>query len=109
MKKYFLAILVLLIVGMQSSLAMAEKDEYGFDNHTYYDIFIQSGDGNVSIIKNVEIEGFKEVLGRTFLIVRSSSSFKIKDEDGFILFDAIVAILPDRNFRVEKSSGRRLK
>ena len=80
--------------------ARAALNNFGFDDSLKYDIYFTSGEDTVSVVKSIQILEVRDVAGRKFLVVKSQG-FKLKPEDGFILFDAIVAIFPDRNFDVK--------
>lgn len=83
-------------------LVHAKLNEYGFEDHMRYDIYFYNGEYSTAVIKNVDIEGFREIAGRTFLVIKSHE-FKLKQTEGFILFESITAILPGGNFRVHTS------
>lgn len=98
-KKIFIGIALILLL---SSPVFALKDAQNiFDDRTNYDIYFYSGDGQATVLKRVEIIRFQDIAGRTFLVIHSSG-FNLKDQEGFILFEAISAILPSRKFNVEK-------
>lgn len=72
-----------------------------FKSNVAYNIYFEHGESNYAVLDNVEIVRFEEIAGKVFVVVHSSG-FKLKEEEGFILFDSIAAILPDRNFRVKE-------
>jgi len=76
------------------------EEDY-FDDKLSYNIYFKSGDDSMAVMERVEIVGFKELAGKVFLVVRSSM-FTLQDTDGYILFDAITAILPDKNFNIQR-------
>ena len=104
-----------LAAGMTFWLSLSSAAEFQnldvsklFDDRISYDIYFSSGDVSTNVVNSVEILRFEEVAGKTFLVIRSSG-FNLKEEEGFILFDSISAILPDRNIKVEKTKGIRLR
>lgn len=70
-----------------------------FKENISYDIYFTGYDGYNTVVKNVEIIGFDEINGKTFLVVRPSG-FKLKEVDGFVLFEAVVAIFPNQEFKI---------
>ena len=77
-----------------------EKSIAPFDRATSYDIYFYCDDDSKCVVKNVEIAGFQEIYGKTFIDVKPYG-FKLKDTDGYILFDSVSAILPNQDFRVD--------
>jgi hypothetical protein len=75
-----------------------------FDDSISYDVYFLSGDNITNVVRSVEIIRFEEIAGKSFLVVRAAG-FNLKNEDGFILFDSISAILPDRKIKVEQTKG----
>ena len=71
-----------------------------FDSHLSYDIYFEGGSERTHILRNVEIVQIQEIGGKTFLVVRAAD-FSIKKSEGFILFNAIKAILPYRELQVK--------
>jgi len=78
-----------------------------FDDRYTYDVYFNSGEGFTTIAEGVEIDGFKEINGEIFLLIRSKA-FKLQPADGFILFSSITAILPTSNFRVKNLNKSKL-
>jgi len=75
-----------------------------FDEKITYDIYFSNSEG-ATIIKSVQILGFQEIGEKLFLVVQPNG-FSLKDYEGYIRFDSIQAILPDRNFQVNDSSKK---
>lgn len=96
-----MALIALLSLGQP---LFAAQNYYGFDEKIEYDIYFYSGESFTSVLENVTILGFQQIGGKDFLIVRSKG-FKLSEEAGYILFDSIIAILPDRNFKVGKTDA----
>ena len=82
----------------------AASGDFDFDDRLTYDIFFSIAEDRQSVVEHVSIEGFTEIAGKKFLVVKSRG-LKLSEEEGYILFESIVAILPDRNFKVKKSSS----
>ena len=77
-----------------------------FDKDSTYDIYFEAGyDSEKFIIKGVEIVGFQEIGGKTFLVIKAGG-FNLKEDNGFVLFDSVAAILPNWQFKVERLPGR---
>lgn len=76
------------VLTFAPSQAWAEMKTLDFNENTYYDIYFA-----YTVVKGVRIQGLKDVQGARFLVV-STSNLKTKDTQGYILFDAIKAILP---------------
>ena len=102
-KKYFKIFLLTGITtfGLIQPLLAADysKSVLPFDKATSYDVYFYSGEENKCVIKDVEIAGFREIGGKSFLVIKAYG-FKLKDVEGFILFDSVAAILPNHEFRV---------
>lgn len=76
-----------------------------FEKGTAYNIYFISGESNYVVLEDAEIVRFEEIGGRSFVVVRSAG-FSLQDDEGFILFDSVAAILPDKNFRVRQISSK---
>jgi len=115
LNNYFIQALRVLIVlflcfilGNKASAKDETEDELFFDKKINYDIYIESGDRVSTVIENVKIVRFEEIKGREFIVVESSG-FRLKDESGYILFDSVLAILPQDHFRVHTSPSQKGK
>lgn len=109
-KRITLLFFVLIIIFSVKS-AYSEPlpmDKSMFDPNIGYKIFFNGYDGQVNLIENVEIVGFTQIGGKDFLMIKSAG-FSLSNEKGYILFDAITAIIPDRNIKVNriKASGQK--
>lgn len=82
--------------------------DLGFDERVQYDIYFRTSGEEISVINDVEIERMQEIGGRSFLVVKSKG-FKLQEAEGFILFDEIIAILPEGNFRINPAQRIRIK
>lgn len=102
MRKHIFWIVVLFMGSMLFISPVQAEDYYRFERNLTYDIYFNSAEEHVSVINDVEIKGFEEIAGRTFLVIRAKG-FKLSEEEGYILFDSVTAILPERNFRVNKA------
>ena len=77
-----------------------------FEKGTMYDIYFEAGYNNDKfIIKGVEIVGFQDIGGKNFLVIKAGG-FNLKEDNGFVLFDSVAAILPNWQFRVERLPGK---
>lgn len=94
------------IVFIQMSDAQAKKKGI-FDDRYSYDIYFSTGYKLTSVLESVDIVGFEEIAGKTFLVVETSN-FSLQDSNGYILFDSVTAIVPDRNFKVKNVDKLRL-
>ena len=104
------SILICLCVGsVLCATTVESKENYHnaqriFDDRIAYDIYFSSSDYQTTVAHSVEIIRFEEIGNKTFLVIRSAG-FSLKDEEGFILFDSVLAILHDRNFKVQHHTG----
>lgn len=104
MKKMIrLVVLVVCLINIHSIFVFAEdKEEMIFDKRQSYNIYFHSFDDSYSaVIEDVQIIRFQEIANKTFLVIKAKG-LKLTEEEGFILFDSISAILPERNFRVKE-------
>jgi hypothetical protein len=100
MKKSVIQYLLLaLVIFLPVLSAQAGVNQFGFDESLHYDIYYAGPYSDTSIVRDVTIKDVKEIGGKTFLVVRAYG-FKLNEEDGFILLDSVVAILPQGNFTV---------
>ena len=93
---------MILSAGPSIFAAEYSKGALPFDKATSYDVYFNSGDENKCLIKDVEIAGFQDIGGRTFLVIKAYG-FRLKEIEGYILLDSIVAILPNHEFRVNSA------
>ena len=91
----FLFMLVLLIAGITRADSLL-----GFDSSLGYDIYFGSGEQESTVVREVDIVGFKDIGQKTFVVVKIHE-FKLKDVEGYILLDSVRAILPHGHFRVQ--------
>jgi len=81
--------------------AQSSEEDTIFNKNIYYNIYFKGSDENVSIIESVEILGYQKIMGRVFMIVKAHGSLSLKEEKGYILFEAVTAIIPERNFQIK--------
>ena len=103
---------IMTVLGIFTATVAKAADQYDmasadFDDRKNYDIYFDTGEGGSPVIKHVQIVGYKEISGKVFLVIRSGG-FNSKDYEGYILFDAITAILPEKNFSMEPSKEKRI-
>jgi len=79
-----------------------------FDAKLSYDVYVDAGDGSLSAIGDVEILRLTDVGGKSFLVVRRAG-FTFNREEGYILFDHIRAILPNRKLKIPSSQSIKIK
>lgn len=72
-----------------------------FERDTIYDIYFEAGHNDKFIIRGVEIVGFQDIGGKNFLVIKAGG-FNLKQDEGFILFDSVSAVLPNWQFKVER-------
>ena len=102
--RLFFATALIFILFSGNAKAQQQPTYLQFDEKTTYDIYFSHSE-ELTIIKSVRILGFQEIGEKLFLVVQPNG-FSLKDYEGFILFDSIQAILPDRNFQVDDSKKR---
>jgi len=104
MPQRFWNILLFLSLFVASPALIAGAQNGIFDGNTTYDVYFSSSDHDVIVAESVKVLRFEEIAGRTFVVIQSSG-FNLKDQEGYVLFDAISAILPDKNFRLRNKKG----
>lgn len=107
-KIFFAVVLLAVLFGLAAfprRAAFAQNNASKlFDDSISYDVYFLSGESTTNVVRSVEILRFEEIAGKSFLVIRSAG-FNLKNEEGFILFESISAILPDRKIRVEQTKG----
>lgn len=103
-----LLIIGTLVLGitLSGSVSVARAAEDGsrlgaFEKGASYDIYIQYGKEDISVVENVEIIDIEEIHGKKYLVI-TSKAFKLQGDEGFILWDAVVAVLPNDDFRFQR-------
>ena len=86
----------------------AAYDASGFDDKASYDIYFYNGYGSSLVIKSIKILGFKEIAGKTFLVIKPYG-FKLDDTQGYVFIDSVVAILPNQDFHIDVNQNMNLK
>ncbi len=102
--KHLNTILAFLICLGFAVQAEARSLSNTFDDRLTYDIYFYSGENHTSVLEDIDIEGMREIGGKEFLVL-NSKGFKLTEEAGYILFDAVIAILPSRHFKVRKTDS----
>ena len=95
----------LFILGMDvNHCVFAQKTTDNlFGSNTSFDVYLaNNSSGSDTIIRDVDIFGLQEIYGKTFMVVQPHG-FNLKNAKGYILFDAIMAVLPKQEFKVQKS------
>lgn len=95
-----------LVAGLFLAAQAAFADGKGlteevFDRDLEYKIYFSGNNEYTNAIENVLILGFEEIAGRLFLVVQSRG-FSITREKGYVLFDSVTAIIPDRDLKVNR-------
>jgi len=101
----FIASTIMAMLLLSVSPPVRAQSTSYFDDKITYDIYFSNSE-ETRIIKSVQIMGFQEIGEKLFLVVQPNG-FNLKDYSGFILFDSVQAILPDRNFQVDDSQKQR--
>jgi hypothetical protein len=106
-KKYAVFFLIILTTlacpGAAWSVSLLEY----FDKNVSYDIYLLSGDDPVFIIKDVEIIRVDEIEGRKFLVIKKSN-FTFKAAEGYVHFDSVQAIIPNREIKFGTQNSREI-
>jgi hypothetical protein len=115
MKSRFRIFIIFIVTGLISGCcylagetAQISEGITPFEKGIVYDIYLQYSDQETSVVEDTEIIRFDEVQGKIFIVVKSHG-FKLQDDEGFLLWDAVVAILPDNDFRVQNVNKIRSK
>lgn len=104
MSRKFLQVFLIIVGLAMATVASAEIGRDLFEDGQTYDVHFYGGEAYSSVIENVSIEGFQQIAGKEFLVL-SSKGFKLSQESGFIAFESIIAILPNRHFKVRKTNS----
>ena len=111
MKKYkkeiFIIVFACLCVAV-TVINSSAADVGIFEAKAKYDIYLQGSENELSIIADVEILRFVEILDRTFLVVRPAD-FTLSPKEGFILFESVRAILPNERLKFQNAGQGRIK
>ena len=97
---------IVFAVGATLVLAQGRKsvDTGLFKADIYYDVYYAVSDVQVDAIKRVSIMDTKNIGGKPFLVIRGTRM--TRNQDGYILFDAITAILPSDMTKPSRASDR---
>lgn len=93
---------------MNSTLFAYEEGSGILKENKPYDIYVRQTDESVIIVSNVEVVGFVSIGEKKFLAIRSYG-FNIKDDIGYILFDSVIAIFPDKNLKFNDINKVKIK
>jgi len=85
------------------ALKVRAEDNFIFKKNLSYNIYFDSSDHTTAVLEHVEIIRFETIGGRIFMVIKTHD-FDLRDTEGFILFDSVSAILPDRHFPVRSVS-----
>lgn len=88
-----LVTLILAMIVLAACPAMAKENVFGLDSTNSFNIYIGNGAGGVSAIKNVDIEGLREVSGVVFIVFREQG-FNSQATEGLVRLDAVQVVLP---------------
>ena len=97
-KKYLMIALIVVLFFLTKSAAGAAYNY--FNDRLSYDVYFYNGDTNVSVIKDVNIVRIDDVAGKTFLVIKAAE-FSLKDAEGFISYDDVIAVLPNQNYKIQ--------
>ena len=97
---FFIASVCCGITASTVKIAEATEKFSLFDRRVTYDIYFGNSEDYTTVIRDVEIMRVEEIAGRSFLVIKSHG-FRLQDVDGFILLDAVTAILPNSEFNVQ--------
>lgn len=90
MKKIIIILAAFMIFSVLS--CFAEDVTFVFDSNKHYDIYLRSYENQSLVIKNVKIIKKVQILNSDFMVIETSSA-SLKENLGYIRFDAIIAIL----------------
>lgn len=75
-----------------------------FEKLIGYNIYFSGTDDQIVVFEAVEIVGFEEIVGKTFLVFKAVG-FNFKPSNGYILLDKVVAIVPASHPRLKNVEG----
>ncbi len=75
-----------------------------FEKLIGYNVYFSGTDDQIVVFEAVEIVGFEEIMGKTFLVFKAVG-FNLKPSNGYILFDKVVAIVPASHSRPKNVEG----
>ncbi|HOX54399.1 MAG: hypothetical protein PHI86_04870 [Candidatus Omnitrophica bacterium] len=100
MKKFYIFIIMFMIFA---SACFADDIGFVFDSNKQYDIYLKAYENQSLVIKNVKIIKRVQILDADFLVIETSSA-SLKENLGYIRFDAIIAVLA-KNSDVLSATG----
>jgi len=103
MEKRTKIFLLLILLGMGALIipkaSWLQEGEKMFNRKVDYDIYVQGSYDSLFIIRDVRILHTSEINGKKFLVILPDD-FKVSTSEGYVRFDSIHAILPERKFIV---------
>ena len=81
--------------------------DLGINKSISYDIYFGDDDGVVNVVTDVNLVRIVDLNGAAFLVIEADE-FKLKQREGFVRFDAIIAILPNKHVVVKKRNKIKL-
>jgi len=91
------------VLGVIDTVLAVEEPKWFLNSKMSYDIYLGSYQDNFSVIADVEILRIEEIYGRRFLVIRPAE-FTLNVTEGFVLFEAVKAILPNRQLRIQNTN-----
>lgn len=98
-RSFSMICLIVVVLFFSYSVVAAEAPRL-FDKLISYNIYFTGTDGQIAVFESVEIVGFEEITGKTFLVFKASG-FNLKPVNGYIFFDKIIAIVPTSHPRLK--------
>ena len=96
-----------LLFSVSSLVHAIDVSDY-FDKNVSYDIYLQGQDHNLPVIKAVEIVKIEEINGKMFLVVKPSD-FTFSPYEGYILFESVTVILPNKKIQLQQTDTIRIQ
>lgn len=97
-----------LVLSLTSQALAGDIPSALLNSKSAYDLYISSGDSELTIIQDVEIVGYDQIGGIDFLVIRNYG-FSLKDQPGYIRVSSVVAILPEHKLRTFPSPNKKIK
>lgn len=107
-RKRIVTAVLIFVLGVLPAVSSFAADANFFEAKANYDIYLQGTEKELTVIADVEILRVQEILGRTFLVIRPAD-FTLNPKEGFILFDAVRAILPNNNVKFQNTGRSSIK
>lgn len=78
-----------------------------FEDDESYDLYLEMSEGDTYLIKRVNIVSLVTLNGEDFLVIRNATGLQASQEDGYIRFAAVHAVLPSNVFIVAPNVAHR--